>query len=757
MHSKPMFHPKLLFYLFLLSVICHLSSPIAFAQNTSLGGYPKIYNLWGGQSTGVDAAYFAGFNLYMMYSDGSNPLHQSQADAIHALNPNTKILITADIIPAHDPGEGLDVQPQWWSAAPGTPDYACILRNSSGNILRDSTYNAATNNLTNSYCRDILVAHFINKWHESGGHFDGWQVDQAGDSGVSWQYGNDIDANVDGVPDNPATVDLAFTNGLTDIFERLRTEFPDLIIHANDSPPRFGPWVNGRLFEMDLKRYLDKETTISWPEMLHEWSLWTSNNTLTPNTTGIMNSPLSSLISSKYNFTNIWTSIKPAMLAEYGADYDRMRFGLVSAMMADTMYTYDLSGLMYGVNWWYDEYGKQGNTSSLGYLGQPTDNKSHISSFNSPDQVYSSDFQTNLNGWYVEGSGTTPTLNLDNGAARIHLPGAASGWAVFRRNSVTVESGKYYTVSFKARANTHRFGGVRIQRAASPYEYLTNARQLRFYPDWVEYQIPLQASGSGNNGALLFDTGVGAGDIYFDDIKFHEGIGGIWQRHFDHGSILLNESPVAQTIPLDQTYQKLQGNQAPLYSARLDDDQAVAVGNWTLNNATFDQWGLKTHEITAPNATATLTYSFTPPYPGEFEVLAWVAPASNLSQNVTVTVNDSIVTLNETLGNVGWHSLGKFVLGSSANVVIKPLGEGKVIGDAVKIVSTARYNDGSVVNLVTVQPNDAIVLLNTSAPPLLPGDFNHDGVIDFLDLLYVITHFNQTYTIFDFNQLVRTL
>lgn len=745
-----------------------LVSPAA-AQTPSLGGYPQIYNLWGNYNYGADNAYFSGFNLYMMYGDGSSASQQSRADAIHQLNPNTKILITADIVPAHNPGQGLDTQPQWWSAVPGTPDYACILRNSAGAILRDDTYNAAINNLTNSYCRDVLVNHFINQWQLSGGHFDGWQVDQAGEGGVSWQYGTDLDANVDGIPDDPAQVDQAFTAGLIDILTRLRTAFPHIIIHANDSPPRFGQWVNGRLYEMDLKRYLDQETSISWPEMLHEWSLWTQNHTLTPNTTGVMNSPLSSLITTKYNFTNIWNAIKPAMMAEYSADYNRMRFGLVSALMANAQYAYDLAGLMYGTNWWYDEYGTRGQAASVGYLGQPTDNKTLISQFSSPDQVYNSDFTTSLNSWYVEGSGTTPTLALENGTAHVHLPGAAAGWVVFRKNFVSVETGKYYTVSFKARANANRYGGVRVQRAGSPYEYLTNARQLRLYPDWVEYQIPLKASGTGTNGTLLFDTGVNAGDIYFDDIQFHEGVGGIWQRHFDHGTALLNESPIAQTVTLDKTYQKLQGTQAPLYFQRLDENQAVFTGSWTNAPASFDQWGLNIKTISAPNPSATATYTPNLPYAGQYEVLAWVAPNAGYSPSATVTIThaggNTPVTLNQTTGDLGWHSLGtySFATNGNAKAVLSATGTGTVVADAFKWVSVTRYNDNSTVNSVTLQPNDAIILLNTTAPTPSPspaplsGDFDLDGDVDFLDFRFLISRFTQPYTIFDFNSLVGVL
>lgn len=45
----------------------------------------------------------------------------------------------------------------------------------------------------------------------------------------------------------------------------------------------------------------------------------------------------------------------------------------------------------------------------------------------------------------------------------------------------------------------------------------------------------------------------------------------------------------------------------------------------------------------------------------------------------------------------------------------------------------------------------------TPAPPPLDGDLNQDGVVDYRDFLFLITHFSQPYTIFDFNQLASVL
>ncbi|KKQ46369.1 MAG: hypothetical protein US62_C0001G0012 [Candidatus Woesebacteria bacterium GW2011_GWA1_37_8] len=743
----------------LLIVSCRLSTVLLFfaffllnPKNTfaDSSGYPRIYNLWGNYTANVDNGYFASFNLYAMYSDGSNSTSKSRADAIHVLNPNTKILVTADIIPAHDPGSGLDVQPQWWSATPGTPDYACILRNSSGAVLRDVSYNAAYNNLGNSYCRGVLVNYFIGKWNASGGHFDGWQVDQAGDGGVSWVLGNNIDTNVDGIPDNLTSVDADYVAGMIDIFQRLRAAFPNIIIHANDSPPYYGQWVNGRLYEMDMKRYLDNDFGRPWPEIINGFSVWAQNTAINPNTTGLMNSPNGILIKTKYNFQNIWTAIKPEMMAEYGADYDRMRFGLVSSMMAGVMYSYDLGSYMYGnSNWWYDEYGTRGQISTLGYLGQPTDTHTLVSQITSPDQVVNGNFSSGTSPWFASTSGSSviATYNVENGSAHIHLGGAASGWAVFRENYVSVETGKYYTVSFRAKASTSRNGGVRVQRAGGAWETLAQAAyNIRLFPEWNQYYYVLKATGTGTNGTLLFDLGIDAGDIYFDDIAFQEGVGGVWQRHFDNGTVLLNEGPLQQTVTLDKTYQKLNGTQAPLYFQRIDDDQATVVGSWTNPSASFDQWGLKVHSITAPNTSATLTYNFTIPYAGEYEVLAWVAPSASYSKNVTVNINGADVNLDQSVGALGWHSLGKYNFNQSATVVVKPLGSGVVIGDAIKVVSTARYNDGSTVNSITLQPNDAIVLLNSSGssptPTLISGDANSDGKVDGADYVIWLSNYN---------------
>ena len=59
---------------------------------------------------------------------------------------------------------------------------------------------------------------------------------------------------------------------------------------------------------------------------------------------------------------------------------------------------------------------------------------------------------------------------------------------------------------------------------------------------------------------------------------------------------------------------------------------------------------------------ATVTYTPALAYGGTYEVLAWVAPTATQSSAVSVTIRhaqgESVALLDETAGEVGWHSLG---------------------------------------------------------------------------------------------------
>jgi hypothetical protein len=116
---------------------------------------------------------------------------------------------------------------------------------------------------------------------------------------------------------------------------------------------------------------------------------------------------------------------------------------------------------------------------------------------------------------------------------------------------------------------------------------------------------------------------------------------------------------------------------------------------------------------------ATAIYTPTLAYSGTYEVLAWVVPSITQSSRVSVTIRhglgETVALLDQTDGEVGWHSLGTYPFsgGDGGRVVLAATGNGIVVADAFKWESTARFNDGSQVSQVTLQPQDGIVLLSS--------------------------------------------
>ena len=101
----------------------------------------------------------------------------------------------------------------------------------------------------------------------------------------------------------------------------------------------------------------------------------------------------------------------------------------------------------------------------------------------------------------------------------------------------------------------------------------------------------------------------------------------------------------------------------PCSDAR-DDDQAELSGGWTEQEASYDQFGM-TVQVASGESSATALYVPTLAYAGQYEVLAWVVPATGQSSQVPVTIRhaqgETVVLLNETSGEIGWHSLGKYM------------------------------------------------------------------------------------------------
>jgi hypothetical protein len=208
------------------------------------------------------------------------------------------------------------------------------------------------------------------------------------------------------------------------------------------------------------------------------------------------------------------------------------------------------------------------------------------------------------------------------------------------------------------------------------------------------------------------------GELWLDDIQFQAGAIGVWARPFQNGLAVINTTKSVQSVPLPGTYCKLKGNQAPLFQVRVDDEEAVVSAGWDTLDATVDQFG-RSVRVASGGTGVTMTYSPALAYQGTYEVLAWVAPSAAQSSAVSVTIQhaqgEATVLLDEAAGDIDWRSLGKYTfdVGKTGSATLAATGSGTVVADAFKWVSTARYNDGSQVSWITLEPQDGMLLLSS--------------------------------------------
>ncbi len=520
--------------------------------------------------------------------------HPGLADRLRRENPVGKVLLSQNFTPGWSQSDPLSTE--WLASLPGDPGFNCLIRDTLGGLLIQPGSDHPVYNLTVPYCRDQLLrsirAVFAPDypWEGEALPFDGIYWNDLHTS-ISW-LSDQIDSDLDGASDDPAALNAAYKAGVVDFLTQIRAEFPQAVLVANTSDPTLSAWLDGRMFVGQIDALLDGSIkNLLWSDVLENLLDWAKDGNLSQ--ASILTSSPEPAITQKYLSAD---QIPAAMMAEAASDYQRMRFGLITALMGESLFRFDFRSPEPHLTWWYDEYGR--------------------------------------------------SLKSDAGYPDLPPPG---------------------------------FLGQPV----------SDPSPLVDQPD--------------NN-------------------QFQDGTSGIWVRSFTNGLALINTTSNVQTVALPATYCKLNGNQAPLFQVRMDDDAAEASPGWTLQPANTNQFGETVME-SAGGSSASLEYAPNLAYSGMYEVLVWIAPEANQSSSVTLTVHhasgDTTVTVDETAGQVGWFSLGSYLFhaGGSGGVKFSATGNGKVVADAVKWVSSARYNDGSQVEQVTLQPLDGIILLTKCYQP----------------------------------------
>ena len=311
----------------LMVVMSVLPSTVFAAKGTQRA--PKLLNLFlGYQINDDDPAKLARWDIVVLDMDQQFQFPE-KVRRLRALNPKVKILAyisaseisdarirgdrsspgykLASSIPAswylhHADGS----RASWW---PGT-----ALLNASD--LSPTSNGQRWNTFLGPFIRDELM---------SSGLWDGVFLDAAYED-VTGRFGTGLDPDQDGLANSAKQVDTTWRLGMSKLITNVRAAIgPDKLI-MNNSSAAYASQVNGVLFE-NFPRY-------GWA-----WPFAQMRDVLTKN-----QSPKISAFN-----TNTNNQERPN-------DYQLMRYGLTSALIADGFFSFDAGDSGHLRTWWYDEY-----------------------------------------------------------------------------------------------------------------------------------------------------------------------------------------------------------------------------------------------------------------------------------------------------------------------------------------------------------------------------------------------------------------
>ena len=407
--------------------------------------------------------------------------------------------------------------------------------------------------------------------------WSGLFVDSAG-LNESWLIGNSTARSID--PDQSdrlitdySDFDDAWNEGLSTYLFKLRGEVgPERIIYLNGGIPEYS-YVNGRDFEgfpYNQDPYV-WHTKMFGPYPSGSYFDWMSTSRQ-PNLTTLETYEDDS--HPDPNDTDGYPN--NCNDPDFTPNYRKMRFGLTSALLNDGYFSYEMNTEGHGslCLMWFDEYDNAG--AGRGYLGYPLREAERlISSLETPNQVTANAFETGneVSVWQVsskEENAASAYLDISdpaegNASVRIdstQTPGDV--WnSTFSYAPVSLIQDKEYTISFYARAEIPRTINVWVEQDSEPWDGLLNWGEFHLTKEWQKFEMPTTSGGNDPQARLVFGLGGDAGSVWLDEISFQEGNANIWRRDYDHGIVIVNATSETATVPLESTYVKINGSQAP--------------------------------------------------------------------------------------------------------------------------------------------------------------------------------------------------
>jgi hypothetical protein len=476
--------------------------------STSNPSFPRTGNLWGWWEfvSNHDLSYLARIDLWLGAGANADQIRQ-----LRQLNPDIRILTSINAIENNDiPGD----------------DY--YLKDVDGNLI-EVWPGAYRLNLTKPEVAEYQAHYAYQTVLDTGLMADGVFFDNVMTT-QSWLthdiYGHpiQIDADEDGLPDDPDELDAAWKAGVFHEIETFRQLMPNAITngHAmNIYEPGIGELFNGisigfwttDVLEGDMsfgdlwKRYHD------WHEMAHQ-----------PVAVMFESSPQDQ-IAYGYDYSP-WEKIPPATLEFARTYYPYVRFGLALTLMNDGFFAHEFGDTWHGNDWWYDEL-----DFDLGYPLGPAE-RVDLDFDPGPNRIENGSFEDPItdpwNFWANPDTGCQASVWRDTADAAVGTASArivvtatsGTSWHVdFAQFDRTLEQGVSYDLTFWAKSDQSRSITLSSQKGSPDWRNYGLWQHAQIGTEWQAYTATFEATETVTDARIQFMVGEITGTVWLDDVR----------------------------------------------------------------------------------------------------------------------------------------------------------------------------------------------------------------------------------------------
>ena len=416
----------------------------------------------------------------------------------------------------------------------------------------------------------------------SNPHWDGLTIDRA-DPNQSWLVGGSTARTLDPdqsntLPENYDAFDASWNQGLRAYESQLRNAVgDDKIIYVNWGMNNHD-LLNGNNFEgfplAEGSSYRGgwSQTMFGPLANIGSYLEWTTQSR-TPNFTTIQTYEDDGVPPpDDIHYDN------PFAKPDFVPHYQKMRFGLGSALLGDGFFSYEINtnghgslGLM-----WFDEYDNAG--AGRGYLGQPLGPAFRVGdNVLGDDLMVGGDFNTqkDLEQWdlsieeqneahaqVVVQRGNTP---LPSSSVQIDITKTRGvDWETsFSFGPLPLREGQQYTFQFRAKANANRTAAIWGQQNATPWKECFETPDVMIGEKWREVEIAVVANRTCANAMICFGLGKTTGTVWIDQVRFRAGGRDVWRRDFEGGAVVVNATRQPCEVDLGDVFLKIKGTQVP--------------------------------------------------------------------------------------------------------------------------------------------------------------------------------------------------